>query len=428
MQWIMPTFKKTPPIYRLMHKKWPIILTTALGGFFSANCNDTPKPLCDYDAAVQETPEERVKRLGNPGKSCMEIIPGHNTQLEDRINIVYVGVNYPKQEFYVGQVKKSVDCSLTDGGILSREPFASNMHSFNFWYVSSMAYVDNYQEGLLARAEESIEAVEQLATQCNVRNRAIIAQVNWDFRPNAYFTSSLRGLRLYEMNLEPLQEYKTKYPSLSVDFCREALNDCEGSEYHKDICEMVDDLRGNQDLARDPNICKLLAGGNLQLGLVLLPPDYHFATPHELGHAIAQLRDEYADDAIMADYSGPELEELLEGLRMDGINCFVAQTQQECEQNAPWGYLEDGLSGCYQGCNYTSQILGTPLWRSYPNSIMWDGDADNFGPWNLRQWCDVFFAVTGKQQGICQQMDNAPPHAPQNIDMSSSFCGGSYKR
>jgi len=120
-------------------------------------------------------------------RGCISLEPSHNNPNEERINIVFVGVNYDKNQTnkILDFAKKIIDLQGKNNGILSVEPYKSNAKAFNFWAVTTIPRVDNYSEGWDQRAFEANMQTADATDVCPFENKRVIALTNWYFRSNA---------------------------------------------------------------------------------------------------------------------------------------------------------------------------------------------------------------------------------------------------
>jgi hypothetical protein len=95
------------------------------------------------------------RAISNVCNNMKEIVPNHNSDDENRINLIFVGSNYPTKEEFVLSLPHFIDYNkkgityytvmygenmgeVTEHGLLNYEPFASNANKFNFWYVDEI--------------------------------------------------------------------------------------------------------------------------------------------------------------------------------------------------------------------------------------------------------------------------------------------------
>lgn len=120
---------------------------------------------------------------------------------------------------------------------------------------------------------------------------------------------------------------------------------------------------------------------------------------HEFGHSFGGLEDEYVDHE-------------LGGFGRRNINCFTAESEKECLENAPWKDLVgmcfadscDSLTvGCFEGCAGSA----TGVYRPTLASIMLDGGTQvySFGLVNERELCKKIKERTGLVEGYCSNFN-----------------------
>ncbi len=365
-------------------------------------------PACSYEL-VSEGTEELKARLGDVNGGCVEIVPGHNNVNEERINMVFVAVNYtPNMAKEV--VQTNFDCDEKNKGLLAIPEFGTNLESINAWYVAEPAVVQEYQPGWEYFGEESFEPVIEAASVCNVPRKAIIGLVNWDFRSNAVF-SSLRSQNLHLLNLEGIKLLQDKYANLPLTECQsQVANYCQKG-YILDLCDDLASVRGRQDPAQDGKICELIADGgeNIKLGLALVSGSsmgYEYIVGHEEGHGTLGIRDEYLD----SDFFQQLNEDALYGSIEDSpVNCHLAESAEKCLNDAPWkDYIgSEGIS-CFQGCSYTTSIKGMPVWRSVENGLMNEANTSKLGLWDSYRSCSALYVLSGKAAGACERFGFNP--------------------
>jgi hypothetical protein len=79
--------------------------------------------------------------------NCMEVIPGLNNASANRVNLIFVPVNYPDTIYFRGQALDYIDYYNNSyrPGLLAFAPFIDNKNKFNFWFVNSSLNVSyNY--------------------------------------------------------------------------------------------------------------------------------------------------------------------------------------------------------------------------------------------------------------------------------------------
>ncbi len=73
---------------------------------------------------------------------CLELIKGHNSLAEKRINIVLVGFNYSSLDSFLSIANKVIE---GNHGLFSFEPFKSDKCRFNIWYVNQIGAAKDMQ-------------------------------------------------------------------------------------------------------------------------------------------------------------------------------------------------------------------------------------------------------------------------------------------
>ena len=299
---------------------------------------------------------------------CNEIITGHNNEEENRINVVFVVVNF--KEEVRGSASEFISGVLEGAGInlLNIEPYASNRDLFNFWYVDSIGMVERYDEGFDYRAMEARDTIQSLSSSCLFSNKYTIAFIDWYFRPNAAIDGELARISLSE-------EVEGAVPLTAAQTAR--------------------------------------------------------ITAHEFGHSFGGLRDEYLEgvrDETMTNeqcyYSSTvSCGDIFNERR--GKSYYECSTTEDsildCEQNSLWkdllgnGCGEEGIIDCTdedeqfrleETCFNVGCLLAYNLHRHSANTLMRDHRAEPFsyGPANQRALCNQIVEKTGSVSDWCSQL------------------------
>ena len=118
-----------------------------------------------------------------PEGACNEIISNFNNPNENRINVVFVGINFGYAEMFAKALETYVNENEKKyGHLLYYEPFKSNKDQFNFWYVNEIGTVENYLEGPFFTGIDAVSEIMKLSQYCNVENKYTIGIINWKFR------------------------------------------------------------------------------------------------------------------------------------------------------------------------------------------------------------------------------------------------------
>jgi len=91
---------------------------------------------------------------------CRPLIPNHNNLNENRINMIFVGLNYEDVNQFKNRVLDVLDVMGNSSGFFAEPPFARNQDKFNFWYVNE---VKDYDEG-------NYNYPQELLSKCNYLN------------------------------------------------------------------------------------------------------------------------------------------------------------------------------------------------------------------------------------------------------------------
>ncbi|MCH8741859.1 hypothetical protein IH779_03075 [Patescibacteria group bacterium] len=74
---------------------------------------------------------------------CLELTSGYNNMNENRIDLVLIGFDYTSLDKFINIIEQAIDFRSEDRGLFSLEPFKSNKHLFNIWYVATIANTQN---------------------------------------------------------------------------------------------------------------------------------------------------------------------------------------------------------------------------------------------------------------------------------------------
>ena len=380
---------------------------------------------------IEESLEYKQLRIGTDSDDYREVIPGHNDVREDmagkRINVIFVGVN-DTTEGIEQKTRRAVGCDPNNHGLLSIDAIRTNLDKFNFWYVTKSAKVASYAEGWDQFGGEAYNQIIPAASVVRLPRRAIVGFVNWYFRSNAGL-SSLSGLNLEQMDLSYISWWQDDLSNMDTARCEDELericNKMQESSYYPDnpkqnpdyrFCQGIHELRGKQDPELDKNICNLIIkGGDIPFGIALVSSVQNFfpiTTAHEMMHSFIGLRDEYVEETLLADPV-----EDLKSLRLTPINCFPADSKNQCLAESPWADLIGTTgAGCYQGCSYTNELAGVPVWRSAQADLMNVNytDPTYLGPWNEKRVCLALQAAVQHPGGVCKRYgftESEPVHS-----------------
>lgn len=321
---------------------------------------------------------------------AVELTYEHNDSNAKRINVIFVSVNYRREDV----LNKVEDAFKND--FLKVPIFGSNYDSFNFYYYPEPLWAPIYdQKDFGAEAER---LVSFFTSPCSLPNKFTVALVNWDFTSNAEW-SPVRYIDLPKLNLENIAHYQEKYARLNQEMCKGYVSDwCPNDE---ELCQDISKLRGLQSPTLDEQLCSIIAGGGVNLGTVLISENgYPYVVSHESGHGILGLRDEYINLERVKDQDS-YLQELIE----IPINCYAARTHKECVQNSPWAEMigtKEGI-GCYKGCAYLEKTNDISFWRSFENGLMNNHSVAEMGAWNEYVGCLALHVVTQKAKGVCDE-------------------------
>ena len=306
---------------------------------------------------------------------CIETIPGHNNLNENRINVVFVGINKDMNTFMT-DVLNIIDYdetgteiqvgsqSIIANGLMAIEPFKSNKNKFNFFYVDEMGSFDESQlTGTWGF--EAMPEIDRLSSSCVVSNKIIYGLVSWSIINNAGFG----GPGIGKIRMTPIAS-----PRVGV---------------------------------------------------------------HEFGHAFGSLYDERMASAVIQTFSGQnqncyyspfiDCTTTIVPDPKGGREVITCETTPnaitDCEENAEWrdlignGCGQDGIIDCDPSvdsegakneitcvslqCNQLDGLKATS------NSLMLSsgiGNLFSFGPFNERILCNILQDYTGSVGGICNSL------------------------
>lgn len=413
-------------------------------------------PACSYDP-IEEPDEEKTERLGDV--QCNELIPGHNNSFENRINVLFIGVNYSPEQF-MEIVRNSVDCSQENSGILSHSILSDNIGQFNFWYtpeVQSLPFNNGrYHRGNGVVPNGLIGLGTEMASSCNtdkvqLQNVAPIVLAAENFRSDSTFPALIRH-NLDNGNYSRLANARNNMARQNVDaqMCNDFAATCHILDANGDG-RFTDEDRGlqisysQQDLesmclaAYNPGqcrqmgwneivedysnakneygfeLCQALAEASLESTInpsgelcdVMLANTPRLGTseifarnsiPKTVAHEFGHSVPALRDEYVEESRSNRLMHE--QKLTENGINCFIG-TYDECMANSNWSHLEN--TNCYEGCNYVSH----GVYRPTENSIMRNTEhGEGYGPYGEERFCRVIKLLTGNAEGICKNYLN----------------------
>lgn len=172
-----------------------------------------------------------------------------------------------------------------------------------------------------------------------------------------------------------------------------------GREYGLELCRTLSQARYERPSyppSSNPNyeLCQVLVGENYDvLGAARVSNKGYvpMTVCHELGHVIWGLRDEYVQDNITNSYR----ENILDGIRLNGKNCF-AGSYEDCLENSNWSHLAG--TGCYEGCD----LVESGVYRPTENNIMRNHiAAESYEPYGEERICKILSLLTGSADGKC---------------------------
>lgn len=126
--------------------------------------------------------------------SCYELYPGHNDLGADRINMVYMGVDYPNREALIDAAKHNIDLprEFTEGKAFSElEVYKDNLDKFNFWYIPGMGQhagnIDDCTIGTCWCSSNCQWAALETRYCTGLTDRYVNRLCNWECRSSGSF-------------------------------------------------------------------------------------------------------------------------------------------------------------------------------------------------------------------------------------------------
>jgi hypothetical protein len=376
---------------------------------------------------------------------CDELINDHNNVEEERINIVFVGINYDNIEEFVekatlfvnfdGEEIDYVDWAGEDQkvlGILGVEPYKSNIGSFNFWYV------DEIEPAFLNNDEWEYSTI--LGEQCEFDNKFTVRLENFQkypvgqagIRVSTVSENDFRGASIRTLNHElghALGGLKDVYPLTHHDsyengFPNAALNLDQATEWWSDLIGFGCGEPGIIDCTEncvEEGVCETNEEYLVEVAYVASDLKNCFDennSPIENCQSIFSRKGPRGGD-------GPDRNSVIS----KGVIAFRASTEQACqegdyEDHCMYVDLETGevmcndqklsrLDTCENLADY--DVYGsTRIWHQdinhYPfkpsmQTIMGGNNYRLYGPVNERQLCERISEVTGNVEGICVEYE-----------------------
>src|SRR3989344_6577396 len=73
---------------------------------------------------------------------CVPLIRNHNNLNENRINMIFVGLNYENVNQFKNRILETLNVNGGSPGFFAEAPFANNQNKFNFWYITEIRDYD----------------------------------------------------------------------------------------------------------------------------------------------------------------------------------------------------------------------------------------------------------------------------------------------
>jgi hypothetical protein len=252
--------------------------------------------------------------------------------------------------------------------------------------------------------------------------------LNWDenAHPQGYyklneFTNDIQSF----FNMQPLKDYKNKF---NVWYINPMYNGPKTVTNNNDVTFFLQYIlkrcpfQNSFVVAYDPEVKRSSAGGLIRMR----PFDTRtLVLPHELGHQIGPLHDEYADFSVgcKPENRVPSSNEFGGAI---GNNVYHASTntnnQISCQQYSSWNYLvnncyvndilhfgncptDDELIQCIHGAFYCNAGIDKYYWRPAKNTLMGSSSTTSiFSFVDMGAICRSLESHTGIRLGICNDI------------------------
>jgi len=335
-----------------------------------SNSDTSPEQVIDQDEEIfynddagrgntKSYLEDNFVDLSNVSENCVELIPGHNNMNKNRINIVYVGIDYENKNNFYALIKSTFAYDKNPYSLLKLEPWTSNKSKFNFFFVNEIGNVTSriVREN---RGSEAVSEINRLVDLCDADDPEIIALINWSFG-SGNFGKMTRISYLENSNL--------------VEMASKVIN----HELGHLIFVLEDEYISND--RRD----RLYAPGEGKLkGTCYYMPNAEINCALQNNKYVCSTTDNVIAEC---QESSPWRDLIGNGCGKDGVI--------DCDESDPNYYNE---VGCYLGCKFPN------LFMPERKSIM-HGDADyGYGLYETRRICNVIKKRTGSTSGICNTL------------------------
>ncbi len=153
----------------------------------------TPEPVkVPAPAKIPEPAKVNITTAPTQYPGCFQMDASRNNLSEQRVNIVFVGVNYPSVNDFTEAVKLAADVGAEKDGFFSVEPFRSNRNKFNIFYVTNIMSIPEESATVPISSETDATLGRSIAT-CNFSNRFGFILVNTSKNLNFPNISGLSG-------------------------------------------------------------------------------------------------------------------------------------------------------------------------------------------------------------------------------------------
>jgi hypothetical protein len=127
---------------------------------------------------IKKFPVEIPVKTNLEKLKCLELVKGMNNLNENRLNIVFVGINKDINTL-VNNSLMAADYDAVGKGLLAIEPFKSNRDKFNFFYINETAYVDPNTVNSFGGGAEITNEISRLTSSCSLNNQYTIVFTNF---------------------------------------------------------------------------------------------------------------------------------------------------------------------------------------------------------------------------------------------------------
>lgn len=336
------------------------------GGGLCFHDNDCQSGLqCQEGICIPRGAQEL--RLLQPGcEQLREVVPGHNRLNEQKINLVFVGVNFPLdtnlKQVLSGFINYPQMETLGKQSLFATEPFKNNKNLFNLWYV------DEIKRGQFADVAEATACADKCYTDayktdfCQLENKYTMNVCFANCQAMAFFYADGSSTHFSFPNIRP------NWNPLELDFTG---------------------------------------------GYTFKPEDGIVGT-HEFGHSFGELVDEYIFEGAQRDF--PLFP-----------NCADSENQAMQWWGDIEGQGEEKTRvGYFPGCSYVDSNV-RPTENSLMRISDLLETVEDFGPVNYRHVCYRILEDTGRVDENCRRVLENVPLRPYQEVISRAVTGAAVE-